>query len=372
MLCCHTFIEGGKNMDGVLTSAVRKIRKCADWVFQKPVTLIHTSGSTYQLYFATKGCKYACTLCYYGSGANYSDEEVEKELDNILDNFPKDVKVLVLEASGSFLDEGEISRDLRKKILERIARVRGPEFIVFETHYSTVTESVIQEIKEAFCDSDVQLEFEFGLESTDENVLKLYNKDINLQALRKVIWTINSYGIACELNILLGAPTLTVSEQIRDTLNSIDWVMKNCPTSTTCVLFPINIKKYTLFWKLWENGKYDLIYQWEFVIMLSRIPKEYLGRIYIAWWGNRSNYYDGEEAIKHPYSCDTCHAKLQEFYEEFYQADKEVKIKLLDDIMTQSCECKETALRRLQEEKIKMSISVRFLILREWVKENLL
>lgn len=357
-------------MDKILTQAIWRIRKRIKPTAQTPVTLIYTSGNTYQLYFSTIGCKFACIMCNYGFCDVFSREEIEEKLDKIIENFPQNARVIVLEASGSFLDEREISKDLRRSIFEKIATVKQLKSVIIETHYSTVTTEIMQEIKELFFGTNIQIEFEFGVESTNEDVLRIYNKNMNLQELNRVIWEADSYGISCELNFLTGAPLLTAREQIQDTLSSISWVMENCPPSTMCVLFPINIKKDTLIWKLWKNGKYNLIYHWEFITMLAKIPEEYLDRIFIAWWGNRSNYYDGKEAIKHPYSCDDCHDYVQKFYEDFYVADKEGKIQLLKEIMIIKCKCRNEFLELLKSEKSSCTIAERFNRFKEWVKSN--
>ena len=190
--------------------------------------------------------------------------------------------------------------------------------------------------------------------------------------MKCVIWEADAYGIACELNLLTGAPLLTPKEQIQDILSSISWVIENCPLSTSCVLFPINIKKDTLIWELWKNGKYSLIYHWEFITMLAKIPKEYLDRVFIAWWGNRSNYYDGEEAIIHPYSCDSCYTIVQKFYEDFYVADKERKIQLLEEIMTVQCDCRNRFSQQLENEENSFSLVERFEYLKAWLKDKFL
>ena len=365
-------MRGEENMDKVLTQAVCRIRKRINPAAHRPVELIHTSGKTYQLYFPTIGCKFACTMCNYGFGDVFPQEEVEEALEKIINDFPYQARVIVLEASGSFLDEREISPKLRRSIFEKIATVKQLEAVIIETHYLTVTTEVMQEIKEVFSNLDIQIEFEFGVESTNADVLKIYNKDIDFEKLKHVILDAEQYGITCELNLLMGAPLLTVKEQIQDTLSSILWVIENCPPSTICVLFPINIKRDTLIWDLWKNKKYSLIYHWEFITLLAKIPKESLDRVFIAWWGNRPNYYDGEEAIIYPYSCDSCHAIVQKFYEAFYMADKERKMRLLEEIMTVKCDCKNRFLTLLESEENSYSIAERFEKLRAWLKENFL
>lgn len=341
-------------MNQVVTRAVRRIRENMPSNSQvNEVTLIYTGGGTYQLFFATNGCRYACTVCSYGMGKGhvFDKEKMLEELEGIIANFPANAKVLVLETSGSFLDEKEIDQETRNEILKMVAQIRTLDAVVIETHYKTVSNRAFEEITDIFRETSISLELEFGVESLNPDVLRVYNKDIDKEKLLETIEKAHEYGIACELNFMLGAPTLTPEEQIQDVLKSIGWVMENCPEDTLCVLFPINIKRHSLLYELWKNGRYEPISHWEFIELLSRIPKEYLGRILIAWWGNRFNIYDGPNAIIYPSSCDKCQDELQRFYEAFYTADKEAKKELLKEISEFKCKCKEEFFERLKNER---------------------
>lgn len=339
--------------------------------YEHPVNLIYASNGTYQLYFATVGCSRACSMCIYGYCEYFDEQEAIAELEELV--FPEDINILVLEASGSFLDEREISKTLRRKVFDKILQIKTLKYIDIETHYTTITDEILEEISSISKYYKVEIGFEFGIESVNQDVLKLYNKDIDFERLLDVIYKAYKYNISCDLNFLVGAPTLTINEQIEDTISSIYWMIKNCPNETVAVLFPINIKSFTLIGELYKIGKYKLIYSWEFIEVLDRIPKEYLNRITIAWWGNRVNLYDGKEEIKHPYSCGECHEKLQKFYEKFYM-EREVckRKKLLEDIKKIHCECRETFIKEFSKErnsKIKIpSISMRFEEMKQWIK----
>ena len=296
-------------MNKDLTNRVWQLRKKTRVErFQHPVNLIYTGGRTYQLYFATVGCSKACTMCNYGFCQSFDEAEAKLELETMV--FPEDMEVIVLEASGSLLDEREVSPKLRGEIFARISKIKTLQSIIIETHYTAVTEEILKEVAAAFRGHPAEIEFEFGIESVDQDVLKFYNKDIDLQKLQEVIWRAREYNISSELNFLLGAPTLSVKEQIEDTLRSVRWMIEKCPEETIAVLFPINIKAYTFLGELYQKGKYRPISHWAFIEVLDQIPVEYLERISIAWWGNRANVYDGLKKIVYPYSCGDCHDEL--------------------------------------------------------------
>ena len=357
-------------MDTFLTNTVWQIRNS---IFSDPneiPKLIHTGGHTYQLYFPTIGCRFACTMCNYGFGHPLDPQMALSVLDDILKSFPKDVDILVLEASGSFLDEREISHFLRNEILKRVASISSLKLIDIETHYTTISETTLKEICSIFQNTSIKVALEFGVESINEDVLKIYNKNMSLPQMLEVIWQAHKYGIASELNFLLGSPLLSINEQIEDTLNSIAWTIKNCPYDTSCVLFPMNIKKNTLVSFLYENHKYELISHWEFIEMLSRIPLEYVDRVSIAWWGNRFNIYEGKSSIIFPYSCDKCKRTLQEFY-NYYYTNKSQRTNLLQEIMSFDCTCHQKFLNQLHNEpKIEISILDRFNLLKNWLQNQ--
>ena len=335
--------------------------------YPHPVNLIYTGGRTYQLYFATVGCSRACTMCYYGVCREFDEEKARIELQEM--EFPEKMEILVLEASGSLLDEREISKKLRNEIFHRIAEIKTLKYIIIETHYTTVTEEALKEISKAFEGYPVEIEFEFGIESVNQEVLKFYNKDINLQELIQVVKQAKKYNIRCEFNLLLGAPELSVKEQIEDILNSVKWMLENCPEETMAVLFPINIKKFTLLWELYKKGRYAPVYHWAFIEVLDNIPVESLDRISIAWWGNRFNVYDGEEKIIYPYSCDKCHDELQNFYANFYAEKNAIKRKeLLKNIKKIHCECRREFLEQFSRKERLPSKRERFECLKQWLK----
>lgn len=241
-------------------------------------TLIAPGHRSYQLFFPSCGCRHACTMCSYGVDHPIDENKVLNQLETI--PFPENIKELVLEASGSFLDDKEVPEELQKKILQ-FAKNKVDGVINIETHYSTVTDEKIEFITEILEGHDIV--FEFGFESANPEVQAIYNKPINLEEFSSTSWKAHEAGISTEVNILFGAPLLTPMEQISDCLNSIDWTFKNLPSDVNCVLFPINIKRDTLVRHMYEQNRYNPVSQWEFIHMLDLIPLEYLDRIALAW-----------------------------------------------------------------------------------------
>lgn len=302
-----------------------------------PISLVHVCGNTYQLLTITVGCDNACTFCNYGFDEPATVERVVPVLKNIkLD--PKSINTLELEANGSFLSEREIPEELRVEILKYVAN-RGIDVIEIETHYRTITEHKLNQIRSILGEKQ-EIVIEFGFESSNPDVRESYNKEIDLEQFKKTMMLLQKYKIHAEVNVLFGAPFMTRKEQIQDSLNSLDWIFKNLPSDTTAVLFPINIKKHTMFDVWSEQGKYQEINSWSFVEMLNQIPQKYLDRVSIGWWGNRTNTFTEKWAIQFPCDCPKCHEQLQHFYDMFYKTwDVEQRKNMLEEILKHKCKC---------------------------------
>ena len=237
--------KGETFMNKTLTNAVWKMRMQDDCLagFEVNASLIPSGGTSYQLYIPSKGCHNACVFCNYGFKHPVRQEEILKKVEHICRYLPSNIETLILESSGSFLDDRELPEELQYQIMEIVAKTKVYR-VQFETHYKTVTEKKLNKILQIL--KGHELAFEFGLESTNEKTLSIYNKDINVKEFFKLVHHCQELGIEASLNVLVGAPLLTIKEQVQDALDTVEDILQNCPKSTDIVLFPINIKDYTL------------------------------------------------------------------------------------------------------------------------------
>lgn len=349
-------------MDKILTKAVWKMRKedSCEQGEEVNVTLIKTGRSSYQIYFPTSGCRYACTMCNYGFRHPIREKEILQELDIICNYLEKNVQncIVILEASGSFIDGRELPESLQEKIMNRVAETSSIREVQIETHYRTIIPETVSKIREIFKSKNVA--FELGLESTNPEVLKIYNKAIDLEQLLKTIWICQENGVGISLNVMLGAPLLTIDEQIVDTINSVNWILENCPQDTSIVVFPLNIKDYTLIKHMYNQGRYSVVYDWEFIEVLREIPQEELHRVYISWYGNRCNEFHGEQAIIKPFHCSKCNNELKDFYRSFVEnTDSVQKAILIKEISSFKCQCKKEFLKLKESPKLEISYTER-------------
>lgn len=346
-------------MNKILTKGVWKMRMQDDCLAGIGVnaSLIASGGTAYQLYIPSRGCHNACIFCNYGFKHPVRQEQILKKVEHICRHLPADIETLILESSGSFLDDRELPEELQYQIMEIAARTDVYR-VQIETHYKTVTGKKLEKILQILKDHEIS--FEFGLESTNMETLAIYNKDINVSEFFKLVQHCQELGIESSLNVLVGAPLLSIGEQLRDAINTIQDIMEKCPKSTDIVLFPINIKDYTLLKHMYNQGRYSIISHWEFIEVLEKIPREALNRIYVSWWGNRVNEFHGEDAIIHPQACENCKGKIMKFYNSFVNASSlEAKQRAVKEISKVSCACRMAYEQKKAAQKCNKTISQR-------------
>lgn len=136
-----------------------------------------------------------------------------------------------------------------------------------------------------------------------------------------------------EANIIFGTPFLTKQEQTEDMINSVKWCFENNLDKVN--LFPINIKPYTLLYKLYESGKYFPVSHKSFIEALMQIPEKYINRIYLCWYGNREIISNGKKPIL-PICKDNEYSIFMKFYQDFnMNRNKNDRIKLFKNIIFQ-------------------------------------
>ena len=346
-------------MNKVLTKAVWKMRMTDDCEAGQEVnaSLIASGGTSYQLYVPSGGCHNACTFCNYGFEHLVRRKEILEKVKHICRYLPANIETLILESSGSFLDDRELPAELQYQIMEIVARTKVFR-VQIETHYKTVTGEKLRKILQILKGHEVS--FEFGLETTSETTLNVYNKDIDVKKLFQLVRDCDSLGIETSLNVMVGAPLLTIQEQVQDALNTVQDILQCCPESTAIVLFPLNVKDYTLVKHMYNQGRYSVISHWEFIEVLEKIPRDALDRVFISWWGNRCNEFHGKDAIIHPKSCDKCHDRLMKFYTSFVNADSlQEKQKLVEEISKVTCKCRDDYENEKASQKVDKNIHQR-------------
>lgn len=363
-------------MNDLLSEANILIRKSRPSDDSSRRITVFQRGKMLQLTFQTSGCQYSasgsCTMCNYGQGIIADVEFILRELDEICHSkaFIESTMIL-LGASGSFLDERELSTKLQYDIMKRISQSHVHEIFI-ETHYKSVSDEKLQIIQKIFHDKAVHLEM--GLETiTKEFQINILNKPISLPQLKETIQKIHAYNILVDLNVLFGMPFLTVNQQIEDTLKTISWASEN--GADNIIVFPINIHPYTVFEWWYDNGYIAEPSLWGLFGVLQNLTNKELSCICLAWYGNRCITYSSEKKTVIPQACPTCQKHLILFFDNFASNyNLSYRKKSLDEFYNRTfhCKCRQNLIAKANAEictdymsKLKSAHDA----LERWVKE---
>lgn len=303
---------------------------------------VFKEGDLLEIGFLSKRCEHdamgTCIMCDYGCAkGTYSDEEYLNEMTRILTKYSKGITILLLCSNGSILNPKQISEKLFQKILLQAAQTDIPQ-IEIECHYKDVTVEKLELIKEFFPHKQVTIEM--GLETINPVYQELFfGKDIDLNTYEDTLLLIRNYGFQIHLNIILGLPFLSLMEQLKDARQTLDWVFAH---QCSPVIFPVNIKPFTLLMHMYQSGYYKPISHWLMLSLLDSIEEEKLNQIVVAWYGNREeDYEDTNSHSIFPTACLKCEKAIKDFYDKFVSCDdSHVRKKLLQDMMNMSiCSC---------------------------------
>lgn len=323
--------------------------------------------------FLSKRCsrdlKGSCIMCDYGAArSTYPVQIYLNEMEHILQALDRSVKILLLCTNGSFLDSQQIKPALFRAILERAGQC-AVSMIEIETHYQDVTEEKLAQIKALLPRKSITIEM--GLETVQPVYQSsIIMKDIDLDEYIRTIRRIHRFGFGVDINIMVGLPFLSPKEQFDDALHTVQWCAAH---GGSPILFPMNIKPYTLLMEAYRAGLYQPISQWMLPLLLDALPENILERVTVAWFGNREEVYDGSgERTVFPAACPDCTAAIREFYDTLptLSAGSARKARL-DGLLNRaaSCRCLEKT-RETLSEKPEDTFETRYAAFLSWLEER--
>lgn len=302
--------------------------------------------------FSSVGCQYRkagyCTMCDYGGDRNITAEEAVSGFQKALGNTSHEIHEVLLGTCGSILDTREMASQVLSALLGAVFHSGIPS-VILETHYTTVSRTILKKIQRALPGREIVIEL--GFESSDPAILEQsLCKYMDLEGLADTILQIKDCGMSPVLNVFLGAPFLTAEKQIQDAEKSIAWAVEH--GASRVVVFPANIKPNTLLWKLYQTGRYERISHWELIELLSRLDDALLEKVELSWYGDRQEV-GRDIQILPPSSCPSCRPFLMSFYRAFMESfDSKRRRNLLEQLYSQThCNCRQDFLTFLGREK---------------------
>lgn len=320
----------------------REIKHYRPYIENKDACEIYQTTSLLEISISRGRCSHdadgSCIMCNYGiANKTRSDESYLNEVKNILDTCDPKLKRLMLCTNGSFFDKNQITDHLLQGVLVLASRCFIPN-ISFETYYNDVTTDILSLINQLLPDKKITIAM--GLETSNQEYQnKIILKKIDLKEYAERIKLIHEYGFHVELNIMLGLPFLSTRQQFTDTCKTLQWVYSH---KCSPVLFPVNIKPYTLLMEMYKTSFYKPITHWLVLEVLNTLTEDELAKIELAYYGNRIDDYDlSKNQTLFPICCQTCKPILEHFYKEFTHSDAGNirKNVLMDAFRSCTCNC---------------------------------
>lgn len=319
---CYT---SGDNI--LLSSVMQHIRKNRSLLNFLDVLSVFETNDLIQIWLQTPACRFSlegkCTICNYWAGQKIPALIAKMEKSVFV---PEYINTILINTCGSCLDPGELDVKEQEQLFGWLNKQHVND-IILETHMSTLSEDVIHCVYKMIPDKN--LFFEIGQESTVRDV-QFYslNKPLPKRGRDIIIDRIHRYGMKSIFNVVLGAPFLSREEQICDAINSITTLLQE--GADYIMLFPVNIKPNTLIRFLYDIGMYILVDGGMIASVLDSLPKEFLPRVGVAWYGEHQ-----EPGVIPPYIPEVDRKKFNmivSFYNSSDSMDeRKQQVKILSD-----------------------------------------
>jgi archaeosine synthase beta-subunit len=273
------------------------------------------------VFFRTAGCRYdragECTMCNYGISHPVG---VPQMVDNVREalNRAAAYDALGVTPLGNMFDTLEVPKAAREAIVSMAAERAGSIYSC-ESRPETLSEADIAETVARL--GRVRFFVNLGLEAAHPWVqANCVGKSLDASAFRRAVTALRRHGAHPVANVLLGVPFLTAAEAIDSAVGSIRWALAN--GSHLCVLFPSNIKSWTLQEWLWERGMYRAPSLWSLVETLIRLGPADTRSVVLSWYGTSPTDASrhgraSDPLLVSPDTCERCRPLVLEVLDAF-------------------------------------------------------
>jgi len=209
--------------------------------------------------FTSRGCPYRCRFCVnkniFGRRIRYRNpSEVVDEIEYLYNRYRIDGFYLYDDTFG-------VKKSHAVEFCNELIKRRLPLIWGCETRVNLVNEDLLVKLKRAGC---VQLDF--GIETGSERLLKLLQKDITTDEVRRAIKLCKKYGIRVFSNFMVNLPTETL-EDVDTTISFADEIKSDisifnitCPFPGTDIQTylkePISVDDYPLMSSMASYSRY--------------------------------------------------------------------------------------------------------------------
>ena len=287
----------------------------------------------------TKGCSWAqnsgCSMCGYFNDSlwkNISDDDLLTQFDAAMEKY-EGQKFIKIFTSGSFLDDKEVTTNVRKKILKNLKETSDK--ISVESRPEFITDKRLLEIKDIL--KSKIFEVGVGLETASDFISKhCLNKGFTFEDYIKAAKILKKHDVQLKTYVLIKPPFLTEKQSIQDAIKTVEKI----ESFTDIISFnPTNVQRNTLVNFLWNRKQYRPAWLFSVVEILKKSRK-------IA--NNKRLKCDiaGGGSIRGAHNCKSCDSKFLNAIAEFSLSQNE---SIFNNLL---CDCKEKWLDQLDIEDL--------------------
>lgn len=231
-------------------------------------------GKTYDslnIILRTTGCRWAreggCSMCgyLYDTSNSIKQRNIINQLNRALrsQDFKNQFFVKIF-TSGSFLDDQEIRKKTRTKIINKLNEEPNFLGLSIESRPEFITEEKIRQIK----DKVENLIIGIGLETSDDEIrLECINKGFNFKEYREALKVSLKNNVKVKTYLLLKPPFLSEKNSIKDTINSAKKASEL--GSFKISVNPCNVQRGTIVEELYKNDEYTPPWFWSLIKVLK-------------------------------------------------------------------------------------------------------
>ncbi|ACV24614.1 archaeosine biosynthesis radical SAM protein RaSEA [Methanocaldococcus fervens] len=238
-------------------------------------------GKSLTIILRTEGCYYAreggCLMCSYLMDSspekitaenlinqfNYAIEKYKEKLKEL-----KDFSVKIF-TSGSFLDDREVSKEVRVYIIKKLSEFDNLKEVAIESRAEFIDEEKLKEIRKYL---NVNVEIGVGIESFNEEIReKAINKGITNEQIIKAIELAEKYNIGIKAYLFIKPLFITEKEAIEDAIYSANKCIElGCSRISFC---PATVHKGSLMEYFFNKNQYRPPFLWSIIEILKEVKE---------------------------------------------------------------------------------------------------
>lgn len=248
-----------KNKDGLNSPA---------YMTASPINIDGEMGQRLMTVYRTVGCEYdkkgkGCSMCDF---AFYADPRVQSR--NIEAQHHQSLEMLRnmdfihfdLLTLGNFYNDREIPADLRKSLLESVAKVRGVKRVLTEARRQYVTVEKLAEAKGCLRD-DQTLEYALGYETVNPDLRnRVLRKGTPEEHLDEALEMCRDTSVDFVSYVLIKPQTLSEAQGIEEAVETATHVLakaRKYGVNARIAFEPVFVTKGKIIEQLWERGEYQ-------------------------------------------------------------------------------------------------------------------